>query len=227
MSYVLRSHGPNGGHDVDDRDKCRPNDSPDVDRQARPPEMEGPSFEFPVFHFADDGDTVRPIQSNSRQVEDGRNGGVRAQTDQIDEHARDGEEPDRVNRGVGTLVDLVPDSRQGQHFVAGVRPDGAGAGLNGRHGREIEDEASGHGEEDASVPANDVVEDLSDGLSDGIIERVGGVAAAVSQHDGKKPSPYPGEAEREGNRPRCFNLRVLDLLGNVSSGVVVGHGPGG
>ena len=187
--------------------------------------MEGPTLELAVQHFADDRDAIGPVQSNSCEVEDGRDCGVRSQTDQIDEHTSGGKKPYCVDWSIGLFVDFIPNSRQGQHFVARIRPDRSGAGLNGCHGGEIENKASSHGEEDASFSSDHVVEDLRDGLVDHVAEGVGWVTATISEHDGEKPASYPGEAEREGNGPRCFDLRILDFLGNVSSRVVVSHGP--
>ena len=187
--------------------------------------MERPPLELAVEHFANDWDTIRPIQRNGREVENGGDGGVRAQRDQIDEDARDGEEPDGVDRSIGPLVNFVPDSRKGQHFVAGVGPDGSGTGLNGRHGGEVEDETGGHSEENASVPPNNVVEDLSDGLINDIFERFAGIATAVRQDNGIEPASYPGEAEGEGNGPRGFDFGILDFLSDVGGCVVIGHGP--
>ena len=226
-AYVLWSHGPDGGHDVDDGNERRPADSPDVDGQASPSEMEWPTLKLAIQHFANDRDAVGPIESDGRQIEDGGNGGVRSQTDQVDADTSGREEPDRVNRGVGLFVDLVPDTRQGQHFVAGVGPNCSGTGLDGRHGCEVEDEAGGHGKENASVSPNDVVEDLSYGLVNNIAEGVSYAAAAIGQYDSEEPTSYPGEAEREGNGPRGFDFRVLDLFGDMSSRVIISHGPRG
>lgn len=75
--------------------------------------MEWPTLEFAIEHLADDRDAVGPIESDGCQVEDGRDGDVGTQTDQIDEDASDGEEPNCVDGGIGLFVDLIPDSRQG------------------------------------------------------------------------------------------------------------------
>ena len=141
--------------------------------------MKWPTLELAIKHLADDRDAVGPIQSDGGQIEDGRDGGVGSQTDQVDKDTGGNEEPDCVNWGIGLLVDLVPDSRQGKHFVAGVGPYCSSPGLDGCHGGEIENEAGGHGEEDASVPPNDVVEDLRYGLVDHVGEGVRWSATAV------------------------------------------------
>ena len=179
VSYILWRHGPDGRHDIDNSDKRGPTDSPYINRQASPPEVERPSLKLAVKHLTDDGNTIRPIESDGREVEDGSNGRVRSQSDQVDEYTRYGEKPDGVNRRIGPLVDLVPDSRQGQHFVPRVSPYRSGTGLNRGHGCEVENEASGYGKEDASVPPNDIVEDLGYGLDDDVIECMSRVTATV------------------------------------------------
>ena len=179
VSYILRSHGPDGRHDIDNSDKRGPNDSPYINRQASPPEVERPSLELAVKHLTDDRNAIRPIESNGREVENCRNGRVRSQSDQVDQYTRYGEKPDGVNRRIGPLVDLVPDSRQGQHFVPSVSPYRSGTGLNRGHGCEIKNEASGYGKEDASFPPNDIIKDLSYGLDDDIIEGMSRITAAV------------------------------------------------
>ena len=178
-SYILWRHGPDRRHDVDDSDKRGPNDSPDINRQARPPEVERPSLKLAVQQLTDDGNTIRPVESNGREVEDGRNGRVRSQSDQVDQYTRYGEKPDGVHRRIGPLVDLVPHSRQGQHFVASVSPYRSGTGLNGGHGCKVQNEASGYGKEDAAIPPDDIVEDLSYGLDDDIVEGMSWITAAV------------------------------------------------
>ena len=178
-SYILWRHGPDGRHDIDDGDKRGPTDGPYVNRQASPSEVKRPPLKLAVTHLTDDGNTIRPIESDGREVEDGSNGRVRPQSDQVDQYTRYGEKPDGVNRRIRPLVDLVPDSRQGQHFIASVSPDRSGTGLNGRHGCEIKNEASGYGKEDASFPPNDIVENLSYGLNDDIIEGMSRITAAV------------------------------------------------
>lgn len=99
--------------------------------------------------------------------------------------------------------------------------------MNGCHGGEIENEAGSYGKEDTSVSPNDVVEDLSYGLVDNILKGVGWIAAAIGQHYGEEPSSDPSEAKREGNGPRRFDFGVLDFFGNVSSRIVISHGPRG
>lgn len=226
-SHVLGLDGENGRHDVNDRHEGRPDDGPAVDPHARFPEVEGPWLEAAVGEFADDGDAVGPVEGDGREVEDGADGGVRAQSDEVDQDAADHEEPDGVEGGVGRRVDLVPDPAEGEHFVAGVGPDGAGAGLDGGHGGEVEDEEGGDGEEDAAVFADDLVEDLGDRLHDRGVELVEGVAHGVGEDDVVEPAAEVGEAQGEGDRPGGFDLGVLDLLGDVRGRVVIGHGPGG
>ena len=176
----MRSYGSNCRHDVNDRYEGSPHDSPNINRNAEFAEVERTTLEFAVSQFANDGNAVGPIESNGRKVEDSGNGGIGSKTNQIDKNTANAEEPDCDDGGVGALIDLVPDSRTRQHFVARVGPDGTGSGLNGCHGCEVENEAGGYCEEDASVATNDIVEDLCYGLNDYIAEGMRWVSGAVS-----------------------------------------------
>ena len=187
--------------------------------------MPGPGLELAEEHLAQDGDAVRPVEGDGRQVEDGRDGGVGAQPDEVDERAADGEEPDGVEGRGGGLVHLVPHARQREHLVARVGPHGAGPGLDGGDADEVEDDERGDGEEDTARGADVVVEDLGRGLGDGRGEGGGDVAGAVGEDDGEEPAADVGEAERGGDGPRGFELGVLDFFGDVGRGVVVGHCP--
>lgn len=187
--------------------------------------MEGPTLEFAVSQLADDGDAVGPVKSDGREVENGADGDVRAETDQIDENARDGEKPDGIDGSVGPLVDFVPDSRQGQQFVSGESPNGAGSGLNGCHGGEVEHEAGSYGEENTPLATDHVIEDLGYRLIDYVPKSGCHIAAAVGQYDSEQPATNPSKAEGKGDGPGSFDCGVLDLFGDVSSGIVVGHGP--
>ena len=112
-AYVLWSHRPDGRHNVYNRNERCPAHSPDIDGQASPPEMKRPRLKLAIEHLADDRNAVRPVKSDGGQIEDGRNGNVRTQTNQIDEDTRYSEEPNCVDWRIGLLVDFVPYSRQG------------------------------------------------------------------------------------------------------------------
>lgn len=224
---IFYGHRSDSRHHIDDRHERRPDARPDIDERARLPQMERPALEAMTEQLTEDGDTIRPIQRNSRKIKNSRNSRIGAQTNEIDEHAAEAEQPDGVQRGIRQRADFIPDARARQHLVAGESPDGAGAGLDGRHGREVEDEEGGDGEEDAAAFADNVVEDLGDGLDDGGGKDGGGVAHGVGEDDGEEPAADPGEAERCGDGPGGFDCGVLDLLCDVRGRVVVGHCPGG
>lgn len=129
--------------------------------------MPGPALELVEQELAQDGDAVRPVQGDGAQVEDGRDGDVAAQPDEVDEDADERVQPHGQDGGVGLAPDLVPHARAGKHLVAGEGPDGAAAGLQGRDAHEVHDDEGGHGEEYGPVLAHHVVVDLHDGLLDG------------------------------------------------------------
>ena len=187
-------------------------------------------LEFPECDLADDGNAVRPVERDSRQVEDSSNSRIGPQPDQSDQNTANAKQPHGINGRIRCLVNLVPNSRKRQHLVSRVRPDGAGPGLDGRHGGEVQHDERGDSEEDAAAFAHDVVEDLRNGLQDRRFEdRVIAAERAhgVCEHDSVQPAANVSEAERERDGPGGFNFGVFDFLGNVRGGIVVGHSPGG
>lgn len=198
-AYVLSRHRSNRRHNVNDGDKRRPNNSPNINRQAHCTKMERSALEFAILHLADNWNAVRPVQSNGSEIENSTDSNVRPETDQIDQDTGDAEQPDSVDGSIGCLVDLVPEAGTWQHLVTRKGPDGPGTGLNCSHSGKIQDEACGDNKEDASIPANHVVEDLSHWLIHNVPECVRWVTTTVGEHDGEEPATNPGEAESECN----------------------------
>lgn len=60
--------------------------------------------------LADDWNAVRPVKTDGADVEDSRDGRVAAQSNEVDQDAKKGVEPDSQNGRVGLVPDLVPDS---------------------------------------------------------------------------------------------------------------------
>lgn len=166
-THSVRSNGPDRGEEEDDRHEGGPRAGPDVDEEARGAEVPGPALELVEEELAQDGDAVGPVEGDGAQVEDGRDGDVAAEPDEVDEDADERVEPDGQDGGVGAAPDLEPDARPGQHLVAREGPDGAAAGLQGRDADKVHDDEGGHGEEDGCALAHHVVVDLHNGLLDG------------------------------------------------------------
>ena len=59
--------------------------------------------------LAEDGDAVRPIESNGAHVEDTGNGSVGTETDQVNDDAPEDGDPDCVERSASLGVDFCPD----------------------------------------------------------------------------------------------------------------------
>lgn len=76
--------------------------------------MPRPPLKLVEAKLADDGDAVGPIERNGAEVEDGSDGDVASQSNQVDQNADDSVQPDGQHRGVRLLPDLVPDARSGQ-----------------------------------------------------------------------------------------------------------------
>ena len=177
-TYIISLDGHDSREEENDRDKGRPSDSVDVDKLARPSEIPRARLEAVEEQLAQDGNAVRPVECDGAHVEDGRDGDVGPQPDEVDEHAQQGVDPHGGNGGVGARPYAVPDVAEGEHPVAREGPDGAAAGLHGGDADKVHDDESGDGEEDGRAFAHDVVEDLHDGLADGRGEDRGGAAHA-------------------------------------------------
>lgn len=186
--------------------------------------MPWPALELVEQDLAQDGDAVGPVQGDGAKVEDGRDGDVAAEADEVDEDADERIQPHGQDGGVGAAPDLVPHARPGQHLVAREGPDGAAAGLQGRDADKVHDDEGGHGEEDGGLLAHHVVVDLHDGLLDGrgqdVLGRVvrGQVqgAHAEGQDDGEEPSDHVGEAQGRGYGSWDRDCRVLCFFGDAA-----------
>lgn len=233
-THAIRSHGHDGREEEDDRDKSGPAACPDVDKHTDRAQGPRARLERVEDELAQNRDAVRPVQRNGAEVEDGGDGNVAAQANEVDEDANERVQPHGQDGGIGLFPNLVPDPAAGQHLVAGKGPDGAGAGLQGGDADKVHNDKRGDGEEDGSAFAHDVVVDLHDGLLDGAGEDVarrvvrGEVerAHAKGEHNVEEPADDVGEAQGGGDGGGDGDGRVLGLFGNVGRGVVVGHGPG-
>ena len=223
-TYILRCNGPDCRQDIDNRHKRRPHNCPQINWEACPTQMERSRLHLPIQHLANNGDAIAPIERDSSEVEDRTNGRITPEPNKIDQHAQRAEDPDRIQRGIRPLPDLDPNPTKREHLIPGKRPHRAPPGLNRRHGGKIRDEAGHDDEEDAAAAADDVIEDLGDGLVDDVFECGGGIAGAVGQYDGVEPAADPGEAEGDSDGPRGFGFGVFDFFGDVGGGVVVGLG---
>lgn len=96
-----------------------------------------PGLEAVREQLAQDGDDVGPVQSDCRDVEDGRDSGIRPQPNESDRERRERQEPDAIDRRVRARANLVPNAAERDELVAGQRPEGARARLHASHTCEI------------------------------------------------------------------------------------------
>lgn len=184
--------------------------------------------------LAQNGNTVRPVERNGTQVEDGRNRDVAAQTNEVDQNADERVQPHGEHWRIGLAPDLVPNPATGQHLVTAESPNGTGTSLERGDADKVHDDKGGHGEEDGRAFTHDVVVDLHDGLlnhaGENVLGRVVGGEIegphAESQDDVEEPAYDVGEAQGGGDGRRDGHGGVLGLFGNVRRGIVIGHGPG-
>lgn len=71
-----------------------------------------------VYQLADNRDAIGPIQGNGTNVEDGSNEYGAAKTNEVDENAQRGVQPDRVEWRLAALVNAVPVPGERDHLVA-------------------------------------------------------------------------------------------------------------
>lgn len=225
-TYVGRGDGHVGWQDKDDADEEGPQARPDVDepgQRAHVPRTGGEVAREQKLAY--DGDTVAPVQGDGADGEHTRDGGVGSKTDQVDGDAEKDRDPDGVERSAGPGGDLDPDVGEGQHTVTGEGEDGTAESLHGCEGDELDDDQGSNGEEHGTTLAETVVEDLRDGLSHGRLEDLLHVAHAEAQDDVEEEADHVGEKHGRRDSPRSLALGLADLLGDVRSRVVVGHGP--
>lgn len=146
-----------------------------------------------VEHLARDGDTVGPVICDRGDAEDRGDGDVRAQCDQVDADTYRGHEPHGINRRLCLWMDFCPDPCERDHLVAGYGPKRACRPLHPDHSGEVEDYCGADGKEAAGLAAEDVVEDLSDGLVDWGVEEGLDVPRAVGEDYGEEPAGDVGE----------------------------------
>lgn len=233
-TYSISRHGHGRREEEDDRDKRRPTARVHVDEPAG--RTKGPRawLELVEDQLAQNGDTVRPVERDGTQIEDGRDRNVAAQADEVDQDADQSIQPHSEHGRVSLAPDLVPDPAAGQHLVAGKGPDGAGAGLESGDAHKVHDDEGGHGEEDGGALAHHVVVNLHHGLLDRASEDVPGWvvggqvkrAHAEGQDNVEQPAHDVGEAQRSRDGSRHCHSRVLGLFSNVSGSIVIGHRPG-
>ena len=182
-------------------------------------------LETATNELADDGDAVRPVQSNGTDVEDGRNGDVGTESDQVDGGAEDDRQPDGNDRGVGALVNDLPVLGSWEQTIAREGEDGTGQRLNGNHADGVDDEESAHSEDDGTLGTKVVLEDLNDGLFERAGKDFSRVTHGESQDDGKEPADDVSQSHGDEDGPRGLGLWLVDLFSNMCGGIVISHGP--
>ena len=123
------SDWPNSWENEDDADKQCPRTGPDVDCSANLAHMPWTRLELPKNDFAEDGDAVTPVESNSTHIEDASNGSVRAKTDQINSDAPEDGNPYGIKWCSSAFVNNGPDLRKRDQAITGESKNGSRKGL--------------------------------------------------------------------------------------------------
>jgi len=215
------------GQDENDADKKCPNTSPSIDSRGEFSHVPWAGSEvFGPHKLAANRNNVGPIQSDGADVEDTSNSSVGTKTNQVYSNAPEDGDPDCIDRGASTLVNLSPDLASWDQAITGEGEDGAAEGLGGGEADELEDDECADGVEDATGRAEGVVENLGYGLSDGRGEDVVRVTHGEAKDDVVEPTSYVGEQHGHGDSPRGLNFGLGDFLSDVGSRIVISHSPG-
>lgn len=139
-TYVLCSHGHDCWEDEDSRDKCGPSDCPEINSVAPRAHPVRSRSDLAGDHLADNRDTVRPVERNSGDIEDGGNRGVATKTNQIEQDGAHTSKPNGVDWRLCQRRDLVPDAATWEQLVTSKGEDGATARLQRSDTGEVEDD---------------------------------------------------------------------------------------
>lgn len=149
--------------------------------------MPRPGLEAAKDDLAEDGDAVAPVEGNGADVEDAQDSRVAAQADEVNGNTPEDGDPDCIERGTGAPVDLGPDVAKGEEAVARKGKDGAPKSLRGCEADELQDDEGADGEGDATCFAEDIVEDLRNGLAEwggeDAVDRIVDVVAHAEAED--------------------------------------------
>jgi len=86
-------------------------------------------LEFAKDHFADDRNTIAPVERNCTDVEDTGDGCVGSEPDQVNGNAPEDGDPDGVNRCSGSSVHDRPDTGAWDESIARERKKCTGESL--------------------------------------------------------------------------------------------------
>lgn len=187
--------------------------------------MPGTRLEFAKEQLAQNWNAVAPVQGNSTDRENTSNGCVRAKTNQVDGDAEEDRHPHSVEGSSSPRSNLSPHVGERQQAVAREGENSSAKGLHGSEGHELDDDQTRNREEHTTALAEAVIEDLGDRLGHGRGEDFVRVAHTEAEHNVEQETSDIGKQHGERDRPGSLELGSVDLLGNVGSRIVVGHGP--
>lgn len=120
--------------------------------------MPRPGLEFAKSHFTQDGNDVAPIEADGADVENPRNGRIRAETNQVDGNTPKDTDPHSIERGPSPSVHYGPNIGEGEQAVTGEGEDGPTESLRGSEADELQDDKCADGVEDTTRLSQRVVE---------------------------------------------------------------------
>ena len=124
-----RCDRPHGWQDEDDGHEQSPQHCPCIDEDTRFTHVPWARLKLAKDHFTDDRDAIAPVEGDGGDIEDTGNGGVGAETDEVDGDAEEDGDPDGIEGSAGQGVDLCPNAGEGDEAVAGEGKEGTCLGL--------------------------------------------------------------------------------------------------
>ena len=178
--HRIRRHRHFSGQDEDDADEERPDASPPVDQVAHLAHVPRSRLELIEDELAEDRNDVGPVQGDSGDVKYPQDGGVGAQSNEVDGYAPEDADPYGIQWSLRALVNDGPHSAEGEKVVAGKGEDGTAESLHGGKADELQDDQRTDGEDYAATGAERVVVDLGHRLRNWRVEDITGFAHAKS-----------------------------------------------
>jgi len=176
MTYGVSLHRHGGGQEENNGYEECPETRPGVHNCAEGSHVPWSRLELSKAHFAENGDDVTPVKSNSADVENTRDGSVRSKTNQVDGDREEHADPNGINWGSSLRVYVRPDVGKWDQAITGKCKDGPTYCLHGGEANKFDDDESADREEDTGAFAETVVVDLSNGLSERACEDLSWIA---------------------------------------------------
>jgi len=145
--HIIAGDWSNSWEEEDDGDKRSPDDGPNIDDFTVFAHMPRAWFEFVEHDLADNWDAIRPIKTNSTDVEYAKNGCVASQSNQVEGNAPENSDPNGIQWDSGTGLNLDPQFGSWNQSIAAECKKSSSQGLGCREADELQDDKGANCEE--------------------------------------------------------------------------------